>query len=52
MRAILIDPHNREVRSAEDNFADFRIIKQYLGQGKSEQVDFSRRVPYPVVGEI
>jgi hypothetical protein len=34
MRAILIDPHKLEIREVDDDFGDFRVIKQYLAQGE------------------
>lgn len=34
MRAVIIDPFKREVRAVEDDFDDYRVIKQYLAQGE------------------
>jgi hypothetical protein len=34
MKAILIDPHKREVRVVDDDFYDYRVIQQYLAQGE------------------
>lgn len=49
IRALLIDPHLKEVREVVDDFDDYRIIKQYLAQGERGKYEADLGTTHPLV---